>query len=69
MSKPNIAGPPLCNCLKGYYKAGDGSCLKCPLKCESCDNPNSCLVCKEIVLYREYTAPNCPCIEGYYDLN
>lgn len=43
------------------------TCIDCEPKCSSCENSaNSCTICSPS-LTRKNEAPNCPCMEGFFE--
>jgi hypothetical protein len=52
--------PPFCLCPMFYYEIeGDPECYKCNRKCQTCNNPDTCLTCKTDA--DAMFPPNCDC--------
>lgn len=53
-----------------YFEEITGRCRKCDGKCNNCEgNPHNCLECNLLDTNREDNAPDCSCLDGFFDFH
>jgi len=60
----NRVNPPSCVCKDGMYENAEGNCVTCPSHCATCSDATTCYTCS---VEERSPAPDCPCIDGYYE--
>ncbi|CAK72107.1 unnamed protein product (macronuclear) [Paramecium tetraurelia] len=59
-----------CVCSPGFYfNSSNSKCEACPIQCQECRSQLECTECEDFTRYLDPNNLECPCKDGYYEVN